>query len=315
MNPPHLILCNLGTPAAPTEEGVRLFLKEFLTDPMVVDLPRWLWLPLLHGIILRKRPARVAAMYREIWTDEGSPLDVQSRKIAAAVSAAVGSRARVHLAYRYGTPALSALLPELLDREPGPITVVPLFPQATGATTGTVERMVLALARPGSELKVAMPAPDDPDYIEALADRCRASFAARDPDHLLLSFHGLPERMDRREGQVYSRDCTRTADCLLEALAWDRSAATLCYQSRFGPGAWLEPNTAGLLESLPGRGVRRLAVVCPGFLTDGLETVHEIGIEGEKLFLQAGGEELILVPAAADHPALIRALSRFVPPP
>ena len=308
-----LILVNLGTPDAPTADGVRRFLGEFLDDPMVVDLPRWLWRPILNGIILRTRPKRVARMYAEIWTQEGSPLDRDTRRIAAALQSALDGRGRVHLAYRYGQPALHDLVRERLEQGSDPIVVVPLFPHITAATIGTVETVVREVAGADPRIRVAVPACDDPGYIEALRDRCSETFEALEapPDHLLLSFHGLPKRVDRKEGGQYSQACQRTARALLTALDWNPDHATLSYQSRFGPEPWLRPATADLLGRLPGQGVHRLGVVCPGFLTDGLETVFEIGVEGRRQFEQAGGELFTLVPAVADHPALISALSEL----
>jgi len=308
---PDLILVNLGTPDAPTPDGVRRFLKEFLSDPMVVDLPRWLWKPLLNGLILNTRPKRVARMYAEIWTPQGSPLDRDSRRVALALEDALRGRARVHLAYRYGKPSLAELLRERIAAGSDSIVVIPLFPHPTAATTGTMKAVVQDVAGEDPRVQVEVPACDHPDYIEALRDRCLETFAplAAPPEHLLLSFHGLPKRVDRQEGGRYSRSCRRTAEALLAALDWDQAAATLCYQSRFGSEAWLEPATAKLLSRLPGQGIRRLGVVCPGFLTDGLETLFEIGVEGRRQFEQAGGQNLSLVPAVADHPALIRALS------
>jgi len=312
----EVLLVNLGTPAAPTALEVRRFLEEFLSDPLVVDWPRSLWLPILRGIVLRRRPERVAEMYRTIWTESGSPLRVQSNAIARGLEAALAPDVSVRAVYRYGEPGLEQEVLAAAERARR-IVVVPLFPQRTASSSGSVEDEVARITRThdlAERVECVALAPDDADYIAALADRARTSFDAHDspPEHLLLSFHGIPARVDRAEQRRYSRDCARTASALLDALDWEPDRATLCYQSRFGPERWLRPSTAGLLMDLPVRGVRRLGVIAPGFLTDGLETLEELGVRGRKDFLTFGGQKLTLVPALADSPALIAALARLV---
>ena len=318
-----VILVNLGTPQAPSAAAVRTFLAEFLADPMVVDWPRWLWLPILKAIVLTARPRRVARQYRSIWGAEGSPLEVGTRRIAEGLAKRLGPGYRVAYAYRYGTPSFEQRLEQMLADLPGEgptgVAVVPLFPQPTGATTGSIERVARQVAARRSHnrrasLQLVLPPPTDPGFVEALAARCRAAFDRQHdiPEHLLISFHGIPLRFDRGEQHGYSRACELTAHALLRALDWDPSRSTLCYQSRFGPERWLEPTTANLLQSLPRRGVGRVAVVCPGFLADGLETLEEIGIRGRETLLAAGGSELILVPAVEDHPAMLRCLAEAV---
>lgn len=310
MSLPDIILVNLGTPEAPTPAAVRRFLAEFLADPMVVDLPRWLWTPILRGIILRRRPARVAEQYRAIWSEGGSPLAIGTRRMVTALAGALGDGRSVEQAYRYGAPGLAGLVQQRLDRQQRPVRVVPLFPQPTAATTGTVEALVSRLDADRGLVEVRTLAADAPGYIEALVDRCRETFAAGSgpPDQLLISFHGIPVRVDRKEQQLYSRACSRTAEALRHGLGLTPETATLCYQSRFGPEPWLGPATFDLLEKLPSRGAGNMAVVCPGFLTEGLETLEEIGVRGRQVFEVAGGESLRLVPAVEDHPAMIRCL-------
>jgi ferrochelatase len=200
----------------------------------------------------------------------------------------------------------------------GPVVVVPLFPQRTDATTGTAfKRAREAAAGAGitARYREALTAPDDAGYIAALADRCRTSF--RDdgaPDHLVISFHGIPVRYDRREGRAYTRDCESTARALLDTLDWPPSRSTLAYQSKFGPEPWLTPATATVVESLARSGVRRLTVVTPGFLTHGLETLEEIAIRARESFVAAGGAELHLAGAVEDHPAMIDSLVRLAAP-
>ncbi len=314
-----LILVNLGTPAAPTPEAVRAFLGEFLADPMVVDWPRWLWLPVLRGIILRTRPAKTAAMYRAIWRPEGSPLAAGTVRVAAGVQEAAGDDVTVSFAYRYGAPRVDAVIEKAASRAER-VHVLPLFPQRTASSSGTIEELTRATAERlglGDRVEPAALEPDDPGYVDALAERAEAAFARFEsgpPDHLLISFHGIPARVDRSEGARYSADCERTARALLAALDWDPGRATLAYQSRFGPERWLGPATADELAKLPARGARRVAIATPGFLTPGLETIEELGIRGRKTFLEAGGEELRLVDPPGDHPLCLAALARKAAP-
>ena len=309
-----LILVNLGTPDAPTPDAVRRFLLEFLSDPSVIDLPRWLWQPILRGMVLRSRPHKVAQLYQSIWMDGGSPLRVGTGKIAAGLEEISDGRFDVVWAYRYGDPSLYQTFRDRVDADTETV-VLPLYAHRTSSTTGSVfietDRVAVKLGVPAGVRKVALAA-DDPGFIDAVADRCRAAFAAAaaEPQHLLLSYHGIPTRYDRRERRQYSTDCWATTDALLKALDWDPERATHCYQSKFGPEPWLKPTTADLVKELPGRGIRSLAVVAPGFLTDGLETIEEIGVRGLEMFEAAGGDTLIRVEAPEDHPAMLAALKR-----
>lgn len=329
MTPTTVLLVNLGTPARAREEDVRVFLEEFLSDPEVIDLPRWLWQPVLRGLVLRRRPARVAQMYRSIWNEEPcgevcpgpgcSPLECGTRRIAAAVSRALPRGHRADWCYRYGERSLRARLEEALTSGSSRVCVVPLFPQHTGSTTGSVatevERAATALGIEARVELVPIP-PDEPGYVKALAARARDALAAEAaaPEHLLVSFHGLPIRYDRREGGRYARDCARTASALLEALGWEPERATVCFQSRFGPEPWLRPATAERIVRLARDGVQRLAVITPGFLTEGLETLEEIGQRGRDAFLEAGGRSFAYLPAVEDHPAFVRGLARLATP-
>lgn len=316
MNPravPHLLLVNLGTPTAPLDGAVREFLDEFLSDPSVVDLPRWLWLPILKGIVLKRRPGRVARQYASIWTSEGSPLRVATERIARALASRAEGRFTVGVAYRYGEPSLDAALAGAADATTGPVIVVPLFPQRTDATTGTMLRRAReAAARAGvaHRLVERLVVADEPSYVAAMASRWTEALAdaPMQPEHLVVSFHGIPVRYDRRERSVYVADCRATMRALLAAICWPMSRATLAFQSRFGPEPWLTPATADVLEDLPRRGVRRVAVITPGFVTDGLETLEEISIRGRERFLEAGGTYLLRVGAVEDHPAFLDAL-------
>lgn len=314
----HVLLVNLGTPDRPDELAVREFLEEFLSDPMVIDLPRWLWQPILRKMVLRSRPRRVAELYRSIWYQEAcgpvcpadgcSPLTCGTRRMASSLQEALGERAKVDWAFRYGARSIENGLASA--REAARVLVVPLFPQRTDSTSGSI---IAETERAAEELQMServeilsVPA-DAPGYVAGLADRCRKALGEADGlvEHLLVSYHGIPTRYDRREGGVYVADCEATTRALLEKLGWNPADATVCYQSKFGPEPWLKPATAGLLETLPERGVRSVAVVTPGFLTEGLETLEEIAQQGREDFLEAGGERFVYLPAVEAHPDLI----------
>ena len=317
--PAHLLLVNLGTTAAPTPEAVRAFLDEFLSDPAVVDLPRWIWQPILRTMVLRKRPARVAAQYASIWTPEGSPLRAETERIVARVRALAQGRCTVSAAYRYGEPSIDGEIARLALEGAERVVVVPLFPQRTDATTGTAFRRAReAAARAGitSRVRESVIAADDDGYVRAMAARWREALAAGSaaPEHLVLSYHGIPVRYDRRERGVYVRDCEATTRAFLRAIDWPSGRATHAYQSKFGPERWLTPSTADVLAGLPRRGVRSVAVITPGFVTDGLETIEEIGIRGRETFTEAGGESLLRVAAVADHEAFAASLVRLAAP-
>jgi ferrochelatase len=310
----QVILVNLGTPSAPQAQAVRSFLADLLSDPRLVDYPRWLWLPILRTLILRTRPPRVAELYRAIWGPDGSPLDVGTRKLAAGLSATLGGGCRVAHAYRHGQPSVHATLAAAATTD-GAIVVVPLFPQRTGSTTGTIDDAVRGAARElalTTRLTLAPVAPDDAGYVEALAERWRTATTPDGVDHLVVSFHAIPTRVDRREKGLYRLHCEATFEALLEHLGWSRGDATICYQSRFGPEPWLQPTTSRVLRELPARGASRVAVFTPGFLTEGLETLEEIGVRGRATFLAAGGTAFVRVPAVEDHPAFVGSLAAGV---
>jgi ferrochelatase len=296
-----VLLVNLGTTRAPEPDAVREFLREFLSDPMVVDYPSWLWRPILSRI-LRSRPEKVAELYRAIWTEEGNPLERGTERIAAALGPLFGGEVRV--AYRYGSPSLRERLVPGATR----MTVVPLFPQRTGSTTGSIET---AIER-ASGIEIRRIAPDAPGYIEAMGDLFLRSVGHEASEHFVVSFHGIPLRYDRREDGMYRADCERTFRALLKQIAWPGEKATLSYQSRFGPEPWLRPATASVIARLGSSGVRSIAVATPGFITEGLETLEEIGIRGKRSFLEAGGKTFIRVPAVEAHPRFVKSLAALV---
>ncbi len=310
--PLEIILTNLGTPSEPTAQAVRVFLREFLGDPMVVEYPRWFWLPLLNGIILRTRPKRVAHAYQSIWSEGGSPLRVQTEAMAQGLQGMASQEILVSSAYRYGSPNIEERLTRAFERAEK-VLFTSVFPQRTASSAGSPDKEAGRVARAlgmQDRLHVAPLSPVAPGYIQAVAERVLAAqerFEGGALDHLLLSFHSIPDSVNRREGERYSRDCEATFEALLERLRWPKEHASLAYQSVFGPAKWIGPATSDRLGELGQQGVKRLLVSMPGFMSDGLETLEEIAIEGKATFLQSGGQEFHCAAAVQDHPALMGA--------
>lgn len=300
-----LLLVNLGTPSAPTAPAVRAYLAEFLSDPRVVGVPRLLWLPLLYGVILRLRPARSARKYAAVWTDAGSPLMVHTARQAAALAA----RASFPVAYamRYGEPRIDAALARLRAQGCTRVRVLPLYPQFSGSTTGSVLDAIDAV-QDGPACCVIESYHDHPAYIGALAAGVRRHWAVHgQPPELVMSFHGLPQRAVDL-GDPYARQCRETAQALADKLGLGAHRWRLTFQSRFGPARWLQPYTEPTLVSLARGGVRRVDVVCPGFVSDCLETLEEIALGARDTFLAAGGETFHLIPCLNEAPEWIAAL-------
>ena len=311
--PVGILLANLGTPDAPTPAALRRYLAEFLSDRRVVDMPRLLWQPLLHGVILRTRPAKAARAYRSIWTDEGAPLLSISRRQQAGLQRTLEARfetpVKVTLGMRYGNPSLGEALDELRAAGAWRVLVLPLYPQYSAATTASTFD---ALARTFSnwrrlpELRFVSHYHDHPGYLDALAASVRERLAPE--ARLLVSFHGLPRRhVD--EGDPYEVQCRETAQALARRLSLAEDRWAIAFQSRFGREEWLKPYTDELLREWAGRGVKRVQVVCPGFAADCLETLEEIAGENRALFLEAGGESFDYIPALNDREDHIRALA------
>ena len=313
-----VLLCNLGTPDAATPPAVRRYLAEFLSDPRVVEIPPALWQPILHGIILRRRPAVSAKKYQSIWLPEGSPLLVYSRKQAVMLRGYLGESgcdASVRLAMRYGQPSVAAELDALRAEGCTRVLVLPLYPQYSGTTTASVIDAVTEWTRAARhvlELRFVNRFHDDAGYIGALAKRVREHWMAKGrPDTLLMSFHGVPQRTVDR-GDPYVAECRETARLLAAQLGLGKDQWQLSFQSRFGRAQWVGPATQATLEQLGRAGARRVDVVCPGFVSDCLETLEEIAIEGRAAFTAAGGGELDYVPCLNDHPAWVTALAGLV---
>jgi len=309
-----VLLCNLGTPDEPTAAAVRRYLAEFLSDPRVVEIPRLVWLPILHGIILRTRPAKSAAKYASIWTPEGSPLLLWTQKQAALLGnwlAAAGHQVTVRHAMRYGNPSIASQLDALKAEGATRVLVLPAYPQYSATTTASVFDAVYAWAgktRSIPEVRFVNHYHDDAGYIHALAARVQAHWQAHgSAEKLIMSFHGVPERT-LHLGDPYHCECLKTARLLAEKLGLGQSEYTVTFQSRFGKAKWLEPYTEPTLQALAAAGTKRVDVVCPGFTGDCLETLEEIAQEARDAFLAAGGKEFHYIPCLNDSADWVNAL-------
>ena len=310
-----VLLVNLGTPDAPTPGALRRYLAEFLWDPRVVEIPRPIWWLILHGVVLRTRPAKSAAKYASIWTPEGSPLLVWSERQAKRLSGQLGEmghRVLVRLAMRYGRPGIHAALDALRAEGATRILVLPLYPQYAAATTGSTVDAVAAWAghsRRLPELRFVNQFHDDPAYIEALASSVLRYWQREGRgDKLLMSFHGLPAR-SLTLGDPYHCQCHKTARLLTQRLGLKPSDVVVSFQSRLGRAEWLQPYTEATVRALGAQGVKRIDAICPGFVADNLETLEEVAMEVRDAFLASGGEAFRYIPCLNDDDRWIAALA------
>jgi protoporphyrin/coproporphyrin ferrochelatase len=310
-----ILLCNLGTPEAPTAPALRRYLAQFLADPRVVEIPKLIWLAILHGIILRVRPAKSAAKYATVWTAEGSPLKVwtaRQAKLLQGVLGQRGHRVRVDYAMRYGQPAIAATLDALKRDGVRRVLVLPAYPQYSGATTASVIDDVARWAlqtRHVPELRFINRYHDEPSYVAALVQTVREHWQRNGrADKLVMSFHGMPERT-LHLGDPYHCECLKTGRLLAEALGLQSGEWLVTFQSRFGKAKWLEPYTEPSLIELARGGLKSVDLICPGFSADCLETLEEISQEARDAFLAAGGQRFGYIPCLNDHPAGMRALA------
>jgi len=316
--PVGVLLVNLGTPDQPTPAAIRRYLAEFLSDPRVIEIPQWIWQIILRGFILLRRPKALAPRYREIWLEQGSPLLVWSEAQADQLRASLareGRDVRVALGMRYGNPSTDVALDALRGQGCERILVVPMYPQYAASTTATAADRVAAWAarqRNQPELRFIKRYNDLPGYIAALAGQVRSHWdAAGKPDRLLLSFHGLP-RVTVEKGDPYRRDCMETAVLLRQALGEDGALLHVSFQSRFGAQEWLQPYTEPTLRAWAREGVRRVDVMCPGFLADCIETKEEIQMQCRDAFLAEGGKEFRYIPCLNGDPAWAAALGGLI---
>ena len=316
-----LLLTNTGTPDAPTRSALRSFLAQFLSDSRVVDWPRWIWIPILHGIILRLRSRRVARRYQRIWTKQGSPLLISTRNVAArlqeALQAQYSQQIMVAVGMRYGTPSIAEGLQELQSSGVGRILILPLFPQYTAATTASSFDAVFAEIqrwRWMPELRTVNSYHAHPAYIRALVSTIQASWEQdRKTDRLLFSFHGIPESQ-LHAGDPYYHQCQETASLVAQQLDLAEGTYQISFQSNFGPQEWLKPYTGTLLRQWAEEGIGGVGVICPGFSCDCLETLYEIKEEARQAFKQAGGKDFSYIDALNDRPEHIQAIAEIILP-
>ncbi|EGR3920506.1 ferrochelatase [Vibrio cholerae] len=308
-----ILLANLGTPQAPTSQAVKAFLSQFLHDQRVVDMSRWLWCPLLHGIILPTRSPKVAKLYQSIWMDEGSPLMVYSRRQRDKLAEL--SQRPVELGMTYGEPSLLEGVRKLQQQGVEQIVVLPLYPQYSATTTAAVfDGLAKALRQLPvvPELHFIRDYHDHTLYIQALAKSVRASWQLHGQGDLLLcSYHGIPKRY-AQNGDIYPEHCKKTTELLAQALGLPQDKVMMTYQSQFGKEEWLQPYTDKTMEALPRQGIKKLDVICPAFSVDCLETLEEIAEQNQEIFLHSGGEAFHYVPCLNDSQSHIELMAALV---
>lgn len=313
-----VLLTNLGTPEAPTAKALRPYLKQFLWDPRVVEVPRPLWWLILNGIILRVRPKRSAAAYAEVWTDEGSPLLThslnQAKALQCALAESYGDQVIVDVAMRYGQPAIASVIDKLLSAGVRKLIVLPLYPQYSAATTGSTFDAIadeFKQRRWLPDFRFISHYHDHSGFIHAITNRIKAHWAEHGrTDKLLFSYHGMPQKY-LENGDPYHCECHKTTRLIAEQLGLAPNEYLTTFQSRFGRDPWLQPYTDETLKALPKQGVNSVQIICPGFSSDCLETIEEIGGENCEYFLEAGGERYEYIPclnAEPDHIELMRTL-------
>lgn len=312
-----VILVNLGTPVSATAPAVRAFLREFLSDRRVVDVPRWLWWPLLHGIILPLRSRRVAKAYAQVWQEGGSPLLVISRQQQAAVDVALqalGYDLPVELAMSYGEPSLGTAWSRLKARGVGEVLILPLYPQYSSTTTAPIFDAWARVMATEHRLPTTLfldDYHDHPLYIAALSQSIRQHWQQHGRGYLLFSFHGIPQRYADR-GDPYPQQCQTSARLVAEQLALEDGEWGVSFQSRFGREPWLQPYTDETLVQLARSGISHLDIICPAFAADCLETLEEIAVEGKHSFLQAGGKHYRYISALNTEPAHVHLLTQLI---
>lgn len=314
-----VLLTNLGTPDAPTKQALRPYLKEFLSDPRVVEVPRLIWWMVLNLVILNFRPARSAKSYQSVWTEQGSPLmfhtQAQADKVRQALESEFGDNIVVEFAMRYGQPAINQTINKMMSQGVTKLLVLPLYPQYSGSTSGSTFDAIAAdfcQRRRLPDLRFISHYHDFPPYIEALAQKIESHWQQHGrADKLLFSYHGIPKRY-LTNGDPYHCECHKTSRLVAERLELKESDYITTFQSRFGREEWLKPYTDHTLMALPKDGIKSVQVVCPGFSADCLETIEEIGIENRDYFLEAGGEQYQYIEALNSDQAHIDLLANLI---
>jgi protoporphyrin/coproporphyrin ferrochelatase len=314
-----VLITNLGTPDTPTPTALRNYLAEFLSDPRVIEVPKFLWWFVLHGIILRTRPKKSAALYKKVWTDEGSPLLSISKKqvegIQNLLTAQFSSDVKVELAMRYGNPSIESGLEKLRAANARRIVILPLYPQYSAATTASTFDAIanqLKQWRWLPEIRMVNHYHEDEGYIEAIANSIKQHWQEKgQPEKLILSYHGMPQHYIDA-GDPYYDECNQTTQRIVEKLNINDDEWITTFQSRFGPRKWLQPYTDETLKELGKNGTKHVQIICSGFSADCLETLEEINIQNRDFFIEAGGEEFSYIPALNDNEDHINALCNIV---
>ena len=314
-----ILLTNLGTPDAPTPAALRRYLGEFLSDPRVIEVPRFIWWFILHGFILRTRPAKSAAIYQKVWTDDGSPLLSISNKqldaLRTTLKEQVAGPVHIELGMRYGSPSIADALEALRQKNVQRLLVFPLYPQYSATTTASTFDAVASVLntwRWVPELRMIRNYHEDTGYIDALIESIREHWAEHGkPDKFLFSFHGLPKHYFLA-GDPYYCECQKTARLVAEKLEMNSEQYAVSFQSRLGPREWLKPYTDKILQKWGKTSIEHVQIICPGFSADCLETLEEIKLQNREFFLEAGGKTFSYIPALNDHPTHINALNDII---
>lgn len=318
--PIGILITNVGTPDDPSPPSVRRYLKEFLSDRRVIDYPRWLWLPILHGIILNTRPPRSAQLYRKIWADYGSPLlhttEVIARKLERKVNHTSSQPVIVRAGMRYGNPSIGNQLEYIANQGTKELLVLPLFPQYSSTTTGSTYDSVFSehsLRSSMSRLTIINHYFDNSEYLSALSESINAAWTQHGKtERLLFSFHGIPQRYAQTE--PYVEQCRSTAERVAALLSLSQKEWLVAFQSRFGPEEWVKPYTDETLEAWGQAGIESVSLIAPGFAADCLETIDELGREAKEIFHEAGGGSFLYIPALNDSSRHIQALADILSP-
>lgn len=309
-----VLICNLGTPETYKTKDVRRFLRQFLSDGRVIEIPKIIWWFILNGIILTLRPSKSAKLYKSVWTKEGSPLLVLSKKLTEKLKKSVGDSCEVELAMRYGNPSMESALMSLKNKNCRKLIVIPMFPQYSGTTTGSIfdeVARVLSKWRWVPSLSFVNSYHDHPKYINALADSLSNHIKNNSPQKIIFTYHGIPKR-NFDLGDPYQCYCQKTTRLVAEKLNLEDDTYITTFQSRFGPAEWLKPYTSDTMGELPLQEVKNVLVVAPAFSVDCLETIEEIDQENKEIFLKAGGEKFTYAPCLNDSSGQVNLLKAII---